>query len=440
MTTSITTFADLAATDQLLVVADFDGTLADLVPDPYAVPVNTDSLAALARLAGLPGTTVTILSGRHVDGLTQVCTLRTPVNLVGSHGAESASGSLPLTQDMRAHLAHIENSLTPILATHPKAELEVKPYQRVAHVAKVAEEDPEAARGILERVAEIDHGGAHITYGKNIVEFSAAEFTKGTWLAAERERVGATRTLFIGDDATDENGFRVLADHDLGVKVGEGATAASVRVADTSEVARVLTDLADARTARTGIPKETPARFRAVAAGFTAEVLRVHDWDAQTPCSEWTARDIVAHLATWYPANLRHAGVDLELGTDAREHPVEAWTELVSVTQALLDDPERSATKFTGGPDEGQTVEQATRGFFIPDVFMHTWDLGRSQGHDVRLDEGFAARNLAGMESLGGRLRESGQFGPPHPVPEDARTDVRLMAYLGRDPEFGLRD
>lgn len=439
MTTSITTFADLAVTDHLLVVADFDGTLADIHPDPYAVPVNKDSLAALTRLAGLPGTTVTVLSGRHVDGLKQVCALRDPVNLVGSHGAESASGSLPLTQDMRAHLAHIENQLTPILAAHPLANLEIKPYQRVAHVAKVAEQDPDAARQILERVTEIDHGGAHITFGKNIVEFSAAEFTKGTWIKAEQERTGATRVLFIGDDATDENGFRVLREQDLGVKVGEGATAASVRIADTAEVARVLTDLADARAAHTGLPKDTPGRFRAVAAGFTAEVLRVHDWDAQSPCPEWAARDVVAHLVAWFRAHLRNADVELDVPADVHQDPALAWSELVSAVQALLEDPERSQAVFTSGPDQGQTVEQVVRGSFLPDVFMHTWDLGRSQGHDVRLDKEFAARNLAALQSIDEQLRDSGEFGPAHPVPDDARADLRLMAYIGRDPEFGLR-
>lgn len=39
--------ADLATTENLLVVADFDGTLAGITTDPYNVPVNLDSLAAL---------------------------------------------------------------------------------------------------------------------------------------------------------------------------------------------------------------------------------------------------------------------------------------------------------------------------------------------------------------------------------------------------------
>ena len=63
---------------------------------------------------------------------------------------------------------------------------------------------------------------------------------------------------------------------------------------------------------------------------------------------------------------------------------------------------------------------------------MHTWDLARSQGHDVELDPAYAARNLAGLQSMGAALQESGQFGPPAPAPTGATPGQQLMAYVGR--------
>lgn len=62
---------DVATAENLLVVSDFDGTLAGVVPDPSAVPVHRGGLGALARLAGLPDTAVAILSGR---GRESTCT------------------------------------------------------------------------------------------------------------------------------------------------------------------------------------------------------------------------------------------------------------------------------------------------------------------------------------------------------------------------------
>ena len=69
-----------------------------------------------------------------------------------------------------------------------------------------------------------------------------------------RERTGATATLFIGDDVTDEDAFARLGAGDVGVKVGEGATAAEYRVEDPESVARLLTAFAHSRE-RSGPPR-----------------------------------------------------------------------------------------------------------------------------------------------------------------------------------------
>ena len=62
----------IAQAETLLVCLDFDGTLAELNPDPYAVTMHPAAEDAIRRLAALPATEVAILSGRHLDGLRQV--------------------------------------------------------------------------------------------------------------------------------------------------------------------------------------------------------------------------------------------------------------------------------------------------------------------------------------------------------------------------------
>lgn len=431
------TITRLAEAGSLLVVSDFDGTLAGFSPDIYAVPVNRDALAALTRLAGMPGTHVALLTGRHLAGLAQVCALRSPVVLAGSHGSESAEHAVALTDGMRAKLREVEGHLSSF-AAQAGTSIESKPFQRVAHVAELAATDQAAADRLLDGVAAIEVPGVRVTRGHNIVEFSVSTATKGTWLAAEIERVGPDVAVFIGDDTTDEDGFRVLRPNDVGVKVGGGETAATERLADIPAVAEWLSSLADARAAHLGLPRPVAERFEAVAAGFSAEVHRVHDWSAATPCEGWSARDIVNHLVTWYPANLRNAGIDLSFIHDLQADPAGTWFAFVEAVRDLLADPERADAVFTAGPDEGGTVAQATAGFLLPDIFMHTWDLARSQGNDVLLDEVYATRNLAGLESLGDALHETGQFGPPVAVSPAEPAGVRLMAYVGRDPGFGL--
>lgn len=243
----------LATTDQLLVVSDFDGTLTGFAADIYAVTSHPDSLAALERLARLPRTTVAALSGRHLDGLKQVFPLRAPVLLGGSHGAETEGMDNPALADAAAKIAAVDERLEALSAQHPGTYIEYKPVHRVFHALKLSQRDPDAAARALGAALRLEAPGLHVTEGKNVVEFSASTATKGSWIAETRRQLGATGVVFLGDDVTDETGFRALDPAtDVGVKVGEGDTAAQLRVADIDAVAAFLTELADRRTGAVG--------------------------------------------------------------------------------------------------------------------------------------------------------------------------------------------
>lgn len=238
----------LASAERLAVVSDFDGTLAGFARNAYDVRPEQRSLDALASLAALPHTTAAVLSGRHLDSLKRVCPLREPVLFGGSHGAESSWEESSLSPEMKAHLAKKEEELKEIIARHPGAELEVKPFQRVLHLRALELQDPDAAAAAYAEGAALSADGFPKTEGKCVVEFSATQATKGTWIEKLRQRVGATAVVFLGDDTTDEDGFAVLNQPpDLGVKVGEGATQAALRLPDIAAVTEFLEELASAR-------------------------------------------------------------------------------------------------------------------------------------------------------------------------------------------------
>ena len=225
---------------RLLVCLDFDGTLAELNPDPYAVRMHPDAEAAIRRLAAIRDTEVAILTGRHIEGIKQVLPRNLPVTLIGSHGAEPGPA---LSDQDRAYLDRIESQLN-TLATDG-AYVEVKPYQRVLHVAKV--QNPDTAATILAAANAIDTHGRPTTQGHNVVEFSAVEITKGTWLSAYKQAFD--RTILAGDDDTDEHAMTVLEEHDIGIKVGTKPSRATRRVPDVDAMAQLLTQLADEREA-----------------------------------------------------------------------------------------------------------------------------------------------------------------------------------------------
>jgi uncharacterized protein (TIGR03086 family) len=180
---------------------------------------------------------------------------------------------------------------------------------------------------------------------------------------------------------------------------------------------------------------ERPAeRHRQIAGGFADRVKGTRIWDAPAPVPGWTARSVVDHLTSWFPAFLAGgAGVNLPA---ADPDPVTAWQAQTDAVQALLDDPE-TAGRVLSNPHIGEVpLNQAIDRFYTSDVFMHTWDLARATGQDDRLDEYFCAAMYEGMRPIEEVLRSSGQYGPAVPVPADADPQTKLIAFIGRDPAW----
>jgi uncharacterized protein (TIGR03086 family) len=178
-----------------------------------------------------------------------------------------------------------------------------------------------------------------------------------------------------------------------------------------------------------------PDRHRQVTSLFTERVLATPSWNAPAPVEGWTARDVVRHLTEWLPAFLTAgAGTDLPHGPSVDEDPVAAWQVHCDGVQAVLDDPE-TAHRELANPHIGRLpLATAIDQFYTADVFMHTWDLARATGQDARLDPGFCAQLLAGMQPIEQILRSSGQYGPRVDVPAGADTQTRLLGFIGRDP------
>ena len=87
-----------AAADSLLVATDFDGVLAPFDVDPMAVRPAAGGMESLRALAALPATTVAIVSGRDLEALGALTGVAEdePIELIGSHGAESTSTGRPI--------------------------------------------------------------------------------------------------------------------------------------------------------------------------------------------------------------------------------------------------------------------------------------------------------------------------------------------------------
>jgi uncharacterized protein (TIGR03086 family) len=183
---------------------------------------------------------------------------------------------------------------------------------------------------------------------------------------------------------------------------------------------------------------EQSDHHRRIAGAFSERVAAVGThWDDPTPVPEWTVRDIVRHLVEWLPGFLASGStVRLPAGPSVDHDPVGAWRAHCAAVQAVLDDP-ATAGELLANPHIGELpVADAIARFYTPDVFMHTWDLARATGQDDGLDADTCEAMLAGLQPIDQLLRDSGQYGPRMPVADDASAVDRLMAFIGRDPDW----
>jgi trehalose 6-phosphate phosphatase len=228
---------------------DFDGTLVEIASQPDGVEVAAGLPELLSRLNDTLGGAVALVSGRGLDDIDRLLGANS-LAAAGQHGLErrdSAGRRTTATID-RGALADITETLERFVATHPGTRLEPKGMTVALHFRNAPAAEAEAravTSGLMER-----HGDAfHVQEGKMVLEVKPKGSTKGTvveHLLTEPPFAGRV-PVFIGDDVTDEDGFRVVNDHGgLSIQIGTRLpTAARARIASVGELHAWLGDIAD---------------------------------------------------------------------------------------------------------------------------------------------------------------------------------------------------
>jgi uncharacterized protein (TIGR03086 family) len=181
---------------------------------------------------------------------------------------------------------------------------------------------------------------------------------------------------------------------------------------------------------------EVAGRYRRLAAAVTGKIEQVpaDRWSSQSPCEDWSARDVVRHLIDVHSRFLGLVGRTLEPGPeDVDTNPLRAWVSARDQLQRNLDDPQLAGQEFEGVAGRS-TFAAAVDRFVCFDLNIHGWDLARATGLDARIDPAELPRLWETAESFGDAIRSANVCGPPVEPPDDADEQSRLLAYLGRRP------
>lgn len=252
----MSTLDEVVETGHLLVALDFDGTLAPLVDEPMTARMTGEARSVIDALLATPDTSVAFVSGRSLHDLREIAEHddTSAVLLAGSHGAEywmpGAGAPDEVDPQLIALRDRLHRDIELLAADTDGAWIEPKSFGFGVHVRRVADRDRAAA--LLRAADDLVQDAApqwRRRQGHDLLEYSFRTEGKDAAVAHLRELVGATAVVFAGDDVTDEDALRSLAPGDLGIRVGAGETAASMRVADTRELVQVLSVIAHRRTA-----------------------------------------------------------------------------------------------------------------------------------------------------------------------------------------------
>ena len=240
-----------ASAPKLLIALDFDGTLAPLVDNPDDARMTAPAREALVRLAGAHNTVVALVSGRGLANLRTVSEADPRWWLIGSHGIEvegPANGDVVAVPTANPDdLQSLWDDFSEVAKKYEGTWVETKPWGAAMHTRGVDDSiEQQVQAEVREKIAP--YGEALTTrLGHGIIESSLQSQTKADGLLALQGHVGPDVTVFAGDDRTDEDAMVVLGQSDIGIRVGEGPTAAPYFLESAYDMADFLTELASKR-------------------------------------------------------------------------------------------------------------------------------------------------------------------------------------------------
>ena len=212
---------------------DVDGTLLEIAATPRAVHTDRADTKLIAALYEKAEGALALVSGRS---LAMIDLLFAPLKLpaAGQHGVErrDARGRVQRPAFPADVLTRAAEMIGAFAAKHTGLVFEHKGYSMALHY-RLAPHLAGAAHAVVREACRAVGEGMEVQRGKMVAELKPAGHDKGKSIDAfMREKPFAGRIpVFLGDDLTDEHGFRVverLGGHSI--KIGPGTTAAKWRL------------------------------------------------------------------------------------------------------------------------------------------------------------------------------------------------------------------
>lgn len=212
---------------------DYDGTLAPIKRNPHKAAISKETKKLLLKLSRQKNCKLAIISGRALKDIKRFVGLK-DVSYAGNHGLEVESIGLKVKETIpfktRTLLEKIKGYFTEKLSAVKGARIEDKGLSMSVHYRQVSPSGVRMLKSIFKEAMQPfgEDERIRVDAGKKILEIRPQTGrNKGDivlWFLAQQrlELNGEIPTpIYIGDDVTDEDAFRMLKDKGLTVFVGK---------------------------------------------------------------------------------------------------------------------------------------------------------------------------------------------------------------------------
>ena len=158
-------------------------------------------------------------------------------------------------------------------------------------------------------------------------------------------------------------------------------------------------------------------------------------WDNQSPCEEWSARQVLGHVI-WHAQQVTAKCNGTEGPAEQAEadvagiDPIASWNAALGGVLAALD--QSGALQIATNGPFGESTMDADLVLPTMDILTHAWDIATATEQNPAIPEDMAQSAHDLIAGAGDFVRRPGIFGPALEAPADADIVTRFLALAGR--------
>jgi trehalose 6-phosphate phosphatase len=248
----------LCSASGIYLFLDYDGTLTPIRRTPSAALLASETENILQQLVQLPGVQVAIVTGRSMEDIRRLVRIDN-IGFAANHGFNIYNDGTewihPQALSQIQTLSRLHIILRNALMEFSRVYIENKQFTLSIHYRNVTPKNVRSLKSLVTKTVRSFDPTLRVTGGKKVMEVRP----QITWGKGDAvlEMLHSSKTrqhrvpIFVGDDTTDEDVFRVLRSKGITIRVGKSAsTHAQYYVKDVEEVKHLLQSIISVRTIR----------------------------------------------------------------------------------------------------------------------------------------------------------------------------------------------